>query len=88
MDEVINVDYKVGPPIQHVYQVTNKGHDLDLADLYLVWPTHNTDNEPLLYMFERPTFKASRPAMLSCESPENFEFNPNKGELHPLCSLA
>ncbi|XP_022653764.1 integrin alpha-PS2-like isoform X2 [Varroa destructor] len=71
-------DLEVGPEIQHVYQITNRGHDLDLADIYLVWPTHNPDNEPLLYLLERPQFKASRPALISCESTDHINFNANK----------
>ncbi|OQR78610.1 integrin alpha-PS2-like [Tropilaelaps mercedesae] len=71
-------DLEVGPVIQHVYQITNKGHDLDLADIYLVWPTHNVDNEPLLYLLEPPEFRSSRSAMISCESTDHISFNANK----------
>nr|XP_054932188.1 integrin alpha-PS2-like [Dermacentor andersoni] len=55
-DKEVQTSADIGPPVKHVYELINRGPSVvQEADVYLVWPTHNVHDQPLLYLLEPPT---------------------------------
>ncbi|XP_075739670.1 integrin alpha-PS2-like [Rhipicephalus microplus] len=55
-DKEVQTSDDIGPPVKHVYELINRGPSVvQEADVYLVWPTHNVHDQPLLYLLEPPT---------------------------------
>lgn len=54
-DKEVQTSDDIGPPVKHVYELINRGPSVvQETDVYLVWPTHNVHDQPLLYLLEPP----------------------------------
>lgn len=63
----------IGPVIKHTYQVQNRGPSIiRKADVTILWPTKDLDDNYLLYLMEQPRISGKG----SCKDVTLDELNP------------
>ncbi|XP_064455388.1 integrin alpha-PS2-like [Ornithodoros turicata] len=66
-------DTDIGPEVKHVYEIINRGPSLVReAEIFLMWPTHNIHDDPLLYLIDYPQVRGN----CHCENIREGILNP------------